>query len=58
MLQNQCDAKVKILRPDSRGEYMSKGFQDFLKSKGIQSQKSCPDTPEKMAYLRGKIVMF
>lgn len=38
--------KVKCLRSDNGGEYMSSTLQDFLKSSGIQHETTAPDTPE------------
>ena len=46
LVQTQFDATVKILRSDSRGEYMSNEFQSFLQNKGIASQRSCSYTPQ------------
>ncbi|KAK2966046.1 hypothetical protein RJ640_001980 [Escallonia rubra] len=40
------EQKIRILRSDSGGEYMLKEFQDFLKTEGIQSQRTCPETPQ------------
>ncbi|RVW88110.1 Retrovirus-related Pol polyprotein from transposon RE1 [Vitis vinifera] len=45
-LQTRFSASIKVLRSDSGGEYMSNEFQDFLQSKGIISQRSCPSTPQ------------
>jgi transposase InsO family protein len=44
-VENQFSAHIKILRSDSGGEYMSKEFQEYLKNKGILSQRSCLYTP-------------
>ncbi|RVW68103.1 Retrovirus-related Pol polyprotein from transposon RE1 [Vitis vinifera] len=49
---------IKVLRSDSGGKYMSNEFQDFLQSKGIISQCSCPSTPQQTVLLRGKITTF
>jgi hypothetical protein len=45
-IENQFSTHIKILCSDSGGEYMSKEFQEFLKNKGILSQRSCPYTPQ------------
>jgi hypothetical protein len=45
-VENQFSAHIKILRSDSGGEYVSKEFQEYLKNKGILSQRSCPYTPQ------------
>ena len=46
LLETQFFVSIKVLRFDSSGEYMSNEFQDFLQSKGIISQCSCPSTPQ------------
>ncbi|CAL9005508.1 unnamed protein product [Prunus brigantina] len=45
-MENQLDSKVKILRSDSGGEFLSSSFQQFLNQEGIVHQLSCPHTPE------------
>jgi len=37
LVETQFFTKIKILRSDSRGEYMSRDFQSFLQQKGILS---------------------
>ena len=44
-VQNQFSTCIKVLRIDSRGEYVSAQFQAFLQDKGILSQRTCPYTP-------------
>ena len=46
LIETQFSIKIKILRSDSSGEYMSNEFQFFLQSHGIISQRSCPFTPQ------------
>ncbi len=46
MVRNVTGKTIKILRSDNGGEYTSKVFSDYLKSKGIQRQFSIPRTPE------------
>ena len=46
LIEKQFSTKIKILRSDSGGEYMSNEFQFFLQSHGIISQRSCPFTPQ------------
>lgn len=43
-IETQFSTSIKILRSDSGGEYMSLEFYDFLRHKGIVSQRSCPYT--------------
>ncbi|KAL6318300.1 hypothetical protein AAG906_039392 [Vitis piasezkii] len=45
---------IKVLRSDSGREYMSNEFQDFLQSKGIISQRSCPSTPQQNGVVEKK----
>ena len=45
-VENQFDAKIKILRSDNGGEYCSNLFENYLKSSGIIHQKTVPKTPE------------
>ena len=46
MVTNMTDKKIKILRSDNGGEYISKEFSNYLKVKGIQRQFSVPRTPQ------------
>jgi transposase InsO family protein len=45
-VQTQYRAVVKVLRSDTRTKYINKAFGEFLSSKGIQHQTTCPYTPE------------
>ena len=44
--ENETEEKVKVLRTDNGGEYLSKAMQDFLKSRGIQHQRTVPHSPQ------------
>lgn len=44
MLVTQFTASVKCLQSDRGGEFTSKLFNDYLASKGIEPQLSCPYT--------------
>jgi transposase InsO family protein len=46
LLETKFSARIKVLRSDSSGEYMSNEFYAFLQSKGIISQRSSPSTPQ------------
>jgi transposase InsO family protein len=46
LLETKFSARIKVLRSDSSGEYMSNEFHVFLQSKGIISQRFCPSTPQ------------
>lgn len=42
----QYKAQVQLLQSDGGGEYISHMFKEFLASKGIVHQLSCPYTPQ------------
>jgi transposase InsO family protein len=44
-VETQFSKGIKILRSDSGGEYMSHELHNFLRYKGIVSQRSCPYSP-------------
>ena len=46
-VQNQLGKKIKFLRSDRGGEYMSHEFDDHLKSCGIVPQLTPPRTPQR-----------
>ncbi|RVW77694.1 Retrovirus-related Pol polyprotein from transposon RE1 [Vitis vinifera] len=46
LIETQFSANIKVLCSDFGREYMSNEFQDFLQSKWIISQSSCPSTPQ------------
>lgn len=54
-VETQFSAVIKVLRSDSGGEYMSIAFYEFLKQKGILSQRSCPYTPQQNGVAERKI---
>ena len=43
---NECKESIATLRTDNGGEYLSKQFQNFLRSKGITHETTNPYTPE------------
>ncbi|KAL0378542.1 UNVERIFIED_CONTAM: Retrovirus-related Pol polyprotein from transposon TNT 1-94 [Sesamum radiatum] len=45
-VENQTDRKIKTLRSDRDGEYLSGEFLDYLKENGIVSQWIPPGTPQ------------
>ncbi|KAJ9560636.1 hypothetical protein OSB04_005796 [Centaurea solstitialis] len=45
-VQNQLDRKIKFLRPDRGGEYLSQEFDNHLMECGIVSQLTLPYTPQ------------
>lgn len=46
MVVAKSNAKIQTFRPDKGGEYMSHKLQSYLAHNGIESQTSCPYTPE------------
>ena len=45
-VENQLNRKIKTLRSDRGGEYLSHEFTDYLKECGIVSQRTPPGTPQ------------
>ena len=43
---NQAECKIKTLRTDNGGEYMSAEFQSFLREKGIHHETTVPYSPQ------------
>ncbi len=46
LVENQIDMKIKTLRSDNGGEFVSKKFDNFLHECGIQRQTNAPYTPQ------------
>ena len=46
-VENQCGKKIKALRSDRGGEYLSHEFSNHLKSCGIVPQLMPPGTPHR-----------
>jgi transposase InsO family protein len=46
-VENQRDKKIKALRSDRGGEYLSQEFSNHLKSYGIVLQLTPPGTPQR-----------
>jgi transposase InsO family protein len=46
LVENQTGKRIKTLRSDNGGEYVSGAFNQFLKENGIRHQKSIPYTPQ------------
>ncbi len=45
LVETQSEHKIKVFRSDNGGEYISRGFQGFLKAHGIEKQTSTPYKP-------------
>jgi transposase InsO family protein len=46
MAERQCGKKVKTIRSDNGGEYVSKEFRDYTENLGIVHQVTAPYTPQ------------
>jgi hypothetical protein len=46
LVENQTSMKIKTLRSNNGGEFVSKKFDDFLHESGIERQTSAPYTPQ------------
>jgi transposase InsO family protein len=46
LVENQTGSKVKGLRSDNGGEYMSKDFDQFCNDRGIQREPTIPYSPQ------------
>src|SRR4051812_39934983 len=46
-VENQLGKRIKLLRSDHGGEYLSQEFDDHLKSRGIVPQLTPPGTPQR-----------
>ena len=46
IVEKQSGYQIKTLRTDNGGEYVNTVFQEYLVTHGIQSQLTCPYTPE------------
>jgi transposase InsO family protein len=46
LVEKQCEYKIKVLRLNNGGEYLSKHFNELLKYEGIARQTSTPYTPQ------------
>ena len=46
LMENQSGHHIKILRTDTRGEYVSNEFLNFCKTHGIQNQFTTRYTPQ------------
>ena len=45
-VENQLNKKIKAVKSDRGGEYLSGEFEDFLREEGIVSQLTAPGTPQ------------
>jgi transposase InsO family protein len=54
MVENETDLKIKCLRSDNGGEFMSKEFRDFCEEHGIKRQFSTARTPQQNGVVERK----
>ena len=54
MAETQFSSKLKTLRSDGGGEYISKEFKSYLSTCGILHQLSCPYTPQQNGLVERK----
>jgi len=45
-VETQSEHKIKVFRSNNGGEYISKGFERFLRAHGIEKQTSTPYRPQ------------
>ncbi len=53
MTTKECGEPIMKLRTDNGGQYLSKEFQTYLASKGIEHQLTVPHSPQKMVWPNG-----
>ena len=46
LVENESGLRLRALRTDNGGEYMSHAFQDYLQSNGIRHELTAPYTPQ------------
>ena len=54
VVETETSLKVKCLRSDGGGEYLSNEFSNFLKSHGIKRQFTCRYTPQQNGVAEGR----
>jgi hypothetical protein len=55
LVKNQFKVQVQVIRTDNGTEYVNNTFGAFLSDQGILHQTSCPDTPLRMEWQKGRI---
>ena len=46
LVEKQCESKLKVLRSDGGGEYMSNEFKSYCTKEGIELEVIAPYTPQ------------
>lgn len=54
MIKTQFDKKIKILRSDNSGEYLSSTYGSYWNQHGIIHQTTCPGTPKQNGVAKRK----
>ncbi|KAH0643054.1 hypothetical protein KY289_034028 [Solanum tuberosum] len=54
-VEKDFEVKIKCLRSDNRGEYMSDAFFKYCDKNGISRQMTCPNTPQQNGVSERKI---
>ncbi|KAG6437849.1 hypothetical protein SASPL_102779 [Salvia splendens] len=54
-VEKEFGKKIKCLRSDNGGEYMSDAFFKYCEDNGIQRQMTCPDTPQQNGVAERKL---
>jgi transposase InsO family protein len=54
MVENEMDSKIKCLRSDNGGEFISKEFMDYCSRHGIKRQLSIARTPQENGVIERK----
>ena len=55
LTKNEIDMKIKCLRSDNGGEFVSKEFNKYCDDNGIKRHFSVTEAPKKMVLLKEKI---
>jgi transposase InsO family protein len=57
-VEKESGKKVKALRSDNGGEYISNEFKDFYNKEGIRRQLIAPHNPQQNAVVERKNIMI
>ena len=54
MVETHFNMKIKVVRSDSWGEYMSRELKEYFADQGINHQHSCPHQPQENGVAKRK----
>ena len=54
-VEKEFKLKIKCLRTDNGGEFLSNDFMEYCKEHGIQRQLTCPETPQQNGVAERKL---